>query len=271
MLAVITFMGGDLMGEDAERPPTPPPPTKHVSIRDVIAIFLALAGFISAILALKSPTDNLAHGRWLSWLLLFCILVGLFGAAWLISWSAKTGWGKTWLRLAQIGVGAILLMVLAGVIVGDVGIWLAVPGKAAASPAPDADIVTGLMSEEVEAAMAHDVGSVSRIYDQNAVVMDAACGSPGGARIWMGLGEIIKRYQGLGRYTSLRHVGAEVQWQPDNSMAHQATVTAQTVGEMGSGGRSLQPVYGNEVWTFALRGGRWVITSFIYHVCLRLS
>jgi hypothetical protein len=141
------------------------------------------------------------------------------------------------------------------------------PASHSPGPPPGAETVTVLMNEEVAAVQDHDI--ISRIYAPDAFVEDAACGRPGGVRTWPGLGNIIKRYQGLGRFASLRHVDAKVQWQPDNSLADQATVTARTVGEMESGGGSLRPVYGNEVWHFArLPSGRWVITSFIYHVCL---
>lgn len=30
-----------------------------------------------------------------------------------------------------------------------------------------------------------------------------------------------------------------------------------------------QYIHGNEVWTFALLDGKWVITSFTYNVCYR--
>jgi hypothetical protein len=160
---------------------------------------------------------------------------------------------------AVVAVLVVIAIVLSNVLLAPTG---HPPG-----PPPGAETVTVLMNEEVAAVQDRDI--ISQIYAADAFVEDAACGSPGGQRTWVGLNQIMARYQGLGRFASLQHVHAKVQWQPDNSLAAQATVTAQTVGEMESGGGSLRPVYGNEVWHFArLPSGRWVITSFIYHVCL---
>jgi hypothetical protein len=141
------------------------------------------------------------------------------------------------------------------------------PARHPPGPPPGAETVTVLMNEEIAAVLDRNI--ISQIYAPNARVEDAACGSPGRSRAWTGRDQIMARYQGLGRFASLQHVHVKVQWTPDNSQADQATVTAQTVGEMGSRGGSLHAVYGKEVWHFArLPSGRWVITSFTYHACL---
>lgn len=144
------------------------------------------------------------------------------------------------------------------------------PARHPPSPPPGAETVTVLMNEEVAAVLDRNI--VSQIYAPDARVEDAACGSPGRSHTWAGLDQIMARYHGLGRFASLQHVQVKVQWTPDNSLADQATATAHTVGEMESRGRSLQAVYGKEVWHFArLPSGRWVITSFTYHACLAPS
>jgi hypothetical protein len=132
---------------------------------------------------------------------------------------------------------------------------------------PSTGTETVLMDKEAAASMTRDIATVSRIYAPNAYVIDAACRSPGSSVTWAGLDAITARYRALPRFASLRHVHAEVRWEPDNSRAAKAIVTAQTVGEMESSAGSLQYIHGNEVWTFARLGGTWVITSFTYNVC----
>jgi len=125
------------------------------------------------------------------------------------------------------------------------------------------------MNEEAAAAKARDGTAVGRIYARNAVVTDAGCQSPGTSHSWTGLARIEARYRVLPRFSSIQHVNARVLWEPDDSRAVRADVTAETVGVIAPLNSSQKPqfIVGDELWTFALANGKWDITSFTYNLC----
>ena len=138
------------------------------------------------------------------------------------------------------------------------------------SQPPPVTAVTTLMDEEATAAQKHDTSVVGRIYAPDAVVTDAACQTPGQSHTWVGYAQISRRYKGLQGFVWLRHLYAQVTWEPDNSDATTAAVTAETVGVLApatSKGKQ-QSIVGHELWTFALTNGHWLVTSFTYNLCL---
>src|ERR1017187_5256094 len=138
------------------------------------------------------------------------------------------------------------------------------------SQPPPVTAVTALMDEEATAAQKHDTSVVGRIYAPDAVVTDAACQKPGVSQTWVGYAQISRRYKGLQGFVWLRHLYAQVTWEPDNSDATTAAVTAETVGVLApatSKGKQ-QSIVGHELWTFALTNGHWLVTSFTYNLCL---
>jgi len=139
-------------------------------------------------------------------------------------------------------------------------------------PPPDS-VVTVLMNEDVVAATTKNLAIVLQIYAPDAFVKDAACQSPGQSTTWRGLGPIKARYRALPGFASLGHEFAQVRFTPDTSRAATATATAQTVGFIKPSATSPtgQYIHGDEVWTFARTGGRWLITSFTYNVCYPAS
>jgi hypothetical protein len=135
---------------------------------------------------------------------------------------------------------------------------------------PGIGTLTSLMDQDVAAAKAHGLAVLGRIYAPDAVVTDAACQTPKSAHTWTGLAEITARYRGLPRFLSLHHTNPRVLWQPDNSRAVTADVTADTSGVIkpSAGSQKRQFIAGHELWTFALSHGTWLITSFTYNLCL---
>jgi len=126
------------------------------------------------------------------------------------------------------------------------------------------------MDTETAAAKSHDIAALRRLYAPGAVVADAACMTRGAAQVWNGWHQIADRYRGLPGFLSLRHVHPLVLWQPDNSGAVTADVTAETIGVIGPSASTPKPAFitGNELWTFALSHGRWMVTSFTYNLCV---
>jgi len=124
---------------------------------------------------------------------------------------------------------------------------------------PGTGTVTGLMNEEAAASEAHDVTAVSRICAPDAVMTDAGCQIPGASQTWKGFAEIYARYRAMPRFLWIQHLYAQVSWDPDDSRAAAADVTAETVGVLEprtSRGKS-QSIVGYEPWTFALIKGHW--------------
>jgi len=95
---------------------------------------------------------------------------------------------------------------------------------------PGIGTVTNLMKEEVTAAETRDKALVNRIYTQDAVVTDAACQTAGASQTWQGYDQIDARYRNPGTFLWLQHVFAQVTWDPNDSDASTAYVTADTVG-----------------------------------------
>jgi hypothetical protein len=126
------------------------------------------------------------------------------------------------------------------------------------------------MDEEVTAGVTHDVDLVNRIYTPDAVVTDAACQTPGVSQTWKGHAQIDGRYRSLPKFLWLQHVFAQVTWDPNDSDASAAYVTADTIGVLSpaaSPGKS-QSIVGHELWVFARVNAQWQITSFTYNLCL---
>ena len=132
---------------------------------------------------------------------------------------------------------------------------------------PSDTIVTHLMEQEAQAGKTHDSGLVRSIYASNAVVADASCSS-NHPDIKQGIDEIIQRYQNLPTFLSLDHVNVAVSWDPDSSEATRATATADTISEILNTDNTRQFIGGHEQWTFAKIDDHWLITSFIYNLCL---
>jgi hypothetical protein len=138
---------------------------------------------------------------------------------------------------------------------------------------PDARVVTALMDEEASASMktvkTQRLVIVRSIYAPGAVVTDAGCQSPAVSSLsWQGIRQIDGRYSSLPRFLVLQHVNDQVNWVPDNRHATEAEVQAQTVGVLQSSPTSRpQFIRGDELWTFELVNGRWLIKSFIYNLC----
>lgn len=135
---------------------------------------------------------------------------------------------------------------------------------------PPASTLTDLMNQESLAAKMHNTSVVSRIYASDAVVTDAGCQTPGASTSWKGAVQIMSRYNALAAFSSLEHVNVHVNWEPDFEWATKADATSETVGVIVPSGGSQQSqfIVGHEQWTFAHENGQWVITSFIYNLCL---
>jgi len=134
---------------------------------------------------------------------------------------------------------------------------------------PGVDVVISLMKQEVTAAQYRDTALVRHIYTPDAVVTDAACGSPVRSVTWQGWGPIDVRYRGLPEIPWMQHVFEQVNWYPSDSSASTAYVRADTVGVMRPTARAkLQSISGRELWSFARVDGQWRITSFTYNLCL---
>lgn len=82
--------------------------------------------------------------------------------------------------------------------------------------------------------------------------------------------QILQRYQQLEAFSWLRHSDAEVSFTPDNAYATSATATAQTAGFIKPSPTlpAGMEIHGNERWTFIQVNGKWLISSYIYNVCL---
>jgi hypothetical protein len=135
---------------------------------------------------------------------------------------------------------------------------------------PGIGTVTNLMKEEVTAAETRNTALVDRIYTQDAVVTDAACQTAGASQTWQGYDRIDARYRNPGKFLWLQHVFAQVTWDPNDSNASTAYVTADTVGVLlpaTSHGKS-QSIVGHELWVFLRVDGQWRISSFTYNLCL---
>ncbi len=135
---------------------------------------------------------------------------------------------------------------------------------------PSASVVTVLMADEAAASLKHHPADAVRLYVSTAFVRDDACGKPNQSTTWYGRDRILQRYQQLGAFSWLQHQNAEVIFAPNNAQAASATATAQTAG-------FIKPsptlpagleIHGNERWTFIRVNGKWLISSFIYNVCL---
>jgi len=125
------------------------------------------------------------------------------------------------------------------------------------------------MKEEVTAGETRNTALVNRIYLQDAIVTDAACQTPGVSRTWQGSIQIDDRYRKLPKVLWLQHVFAQVSWEPNDSHASTAYVTADTVGDLfpaSSDGKS-QSIVGRELWVFVRVNGRWRIAYFTYNLC----
>jgi len=135
---------------------------------------------------------------------------------------------------------------------------------------PGIGTLTHLMDEEATGSMAHQMSVVLRIYAPGAVVTDAGCRTRGAGQTWQGYGEIVARYSALPKILSLHHIFASVAWEPANSRAETATVTATTIGviEVWPSPPQTQSLTGHELWTFAHVNGKWLVTSFTYNLCL---
>jgi hypothetical protein len=158
------------------------------------------------------------------------------------------------------------------VVVGGIIVGLLLAYFHVLNEPPGIGNVTGLMKAEADAATAHDASVVFRIYDRNAVVIDAGCQTPGKSQTWKGYFQIYARYIALKktRFLWLRHIFAQVSWEPNNAGATAASVTAETTGviEPSTGRRKPQFIVGHELWTFALVNRHWLVTSFTYNLCL---
>jgi len=132
---------------------------------------------------------------------------------------------------------------------------------------PSDAIVTHLMEEEARAGIGHDWEHMRRLYASDAVVADASCSS-NHPDIRQGINEIVQRYQTLPTVLALAHVNVAVSWEPDSSEATKATATAETIGEISNPDSTRQFLGGYEQWTFARIDNQWLITSFIYNLCL---
>lgn len=132
---------------------------------------------------------------------------------------------------------------------------------------PSNAIVTHLMEEEARAGVGHDWEHVRSLYASDAVVADAGCSS-NHPDIRQGINEIVQRYQTLPTVLALAHVNVAVSWDPDSSGATKATATAETIGETSNPDGTRQFLGGYEQWTFARTDNQWLITSFIYNLCL---
>jgi len=135
---------------------------------------------------------------------------------------------------------------------------------------PDISTVTNLMKEEVTAGETHDTALVSRIYIPDAVVTDAACQTRGVSQTWQGYAQIDIRYRGLARFLWLQHVYAQVTWDPNDSRASTAYVTANTIGVLlpATSHGKAQSIVGHELWIFVRVNGQWRVASFTYNLCL---
>lgn len=132
---------------------------------------------------------------------------------------------------------------------------------------PSDSTVTALMAQEVQAGKTHDVRLVASIYDEHAVVMDAGCQSPDQGTVWSGLPRITARYLELPQFASLDHADPHVSWVLNNRFATKAYASATTIGAIASS-TGNQPIRGHELWVFAKINGQWLITSFIYNLCM---
>lgn len=141
--------------------------------------------------------------------------------------------------------------------------------KQPAGPPPSPSAVTSLMSKEATDAETHNTAAALSLYASTAFVKDAACLTHGSSTTWRGLKAIKARYKGLPAFSALQHKFPQVQFMPPDSLARTARATAQTVGILAPSATSPLPQYvrGNELWTFALINGKWLITSFTYNVC----
>ncbi len=138
---------------------------------------------------------------------------------------------------------------------------------------PGIGTVTNLMKAEVTAAETRNTALVNRIYTRDAVVTDAACQAPGFSQTWQRYAQIDARYRNPGKFLSLQHVFAQVTWDPNDSQASTAYVTADTAGVLlpaTSHGRP-RPIVGHELWIFVRVDGQWRIASFTYNLCFTLN
>jgi hypothetical protein len=135
---------------------------------------------------------------------------------------------------------------------------------------PGIGTVTSLMKEEITAAETRNTALVNSIYTRDAVVTDAACQTAGASRTWQGYGQIEARYRNPGKFLWLEHVFTQVAWDPDDSSASTAYVTAETAGVLLSATSRGKPqsVVGHELWVFVRVEGLWRIASFTYNLCL---
>jgi hypothetical protein len=229
------------------------------------AIAIVIPSLIALIAGLTIPGYlKLAIGS--SVLLVFVVLLFLTRAA-----LKKVVRKYTWLGTLIAGTAAGLVIGALVLAPASHTIIHVIKGPQRPGPPPGLSTLTSLMNEEAAAARAHDMAAVSSLYAPAPFVKDAACRTSGSSHTWTGLDQIRARYQALPKFSALRHVGGQVQWRPDNSQATYATMRAQTVGIIPRSASSpkAQYIHGNEVWTFARVGGRWVITSFTYNVCFR--
>lgn len=177
---------------------------------------------------------------------------------------------QRWRRfVSRSPILATVLVTFAGAVIGAVVQLATARAVHNATKPPSIGVLINVMNAEAAATRSGDLAALASLYAPGAVVTDAGCQTRGTARIWAGLNQITARYDRLPRFLSLRHVDPQVVWLPDNSTAAKAEVTAETVGVIAPPAKSPNPVpvFGHELWTFALSQGRWVVTSFTYNLC----
>ncbi len=159
---------------------------------------------------------------------------------------------------------------MCAVIFGTIAVTVILAVAHSRNQPPDISTVTSLMKEEVTAAETRNTALANRIYTPDAVVTDAACQTPGASQTWQGYAQIDARYRNPGKFLWLQHVFAQVTWDPNDSGASTAYVTADTAGVLlpATGHGKSQSIVGHELWTFVRVNGQWRIASFTYNLCL---
>ncbi len=127
------------------------------------------------------------------------------------------------------------------------------------TPASDEEAVYQLLHAEGEGVVSQDIDRLMEIWAQDGVVTDASHtpDNPSDDRIWTGIAAIRERYINEifpSAPSSVTHPDVELTIEGNSATA----ISTSTIG--------IDHAPAGDLWTFAKRDGRWLITSLTFNL-----
>jgi ketosteroid isomerase-like protein len=127
------------------------------------------------------------------------------------------------------------------------------------TPASDEEAVFQLLNAEAEGVVSQDIDRLMEIWAEDGLVTDAnhTPDNPSDDRAWEGIAAIRERYVNEifpSAPSSVTHPDVELSIAGDSATA----TTTSTIG--------TDHAPGGDLWTFAKRDGRWLITSLTFNL-----